>query len=167
MKLLCIESPFRSDDRSVEVQNVRFARHVCRFAVKRGYAPFASHLLYTQSGILQDSISEERSLGIHAGLAWATHAEEVWFCLRPDGEFSQGMLVALDRHVARGATCRLLRFTQEGHFVREEPLYPTVREVAEYMPNPEGFLEFFSRTIPEKLLLDHILGHTLSQFLED
>jgi len=36
----------------------------------RGEAPFASHLLYTQEGVLDDKILPERILGIEAGFAW-------------------------------------------------------------------------------------------------
>ncbi len=36
----------------------------------RGEAPIASHLLYTQPGILDDAVPSERQLGIDAGLAW-------------------------------------------------------------------------------------------------
>jgi hypothetical protein len=36
----------------------------------RGESPIASHLLYTQPGILKDDVPEERPLGIEAGLAW-------------------------------------------------------------------------------------------------
>ena len=34
----------------------------------------ASHLLYTQKGILNDNIPAERMLGINAGLEWGKHA---------------------------------------------------------------------------------------------
>lgn len=36
----------------------------------RGESPIASHLLYTQEGILRDGMPAERQLGIDAGLAW-------------------------------------------------------------------------------------------------
>lgn len=65
-----IESPFAGD---VE-KNIRFARACMRDSLRRGEAPLASHLLYTQEGILDDSISGERSLGIRAGLAWGKYA---------------------------------------------------------------------------------------------
>lgn len=41
----------------------------------RPLKPMASHLLYTQEGILDDDIPEERELGIKAGLRWAKHAD--------------------------------------------------------------------------------------------
>lgn len=47
-----------------------YAREALRDSLLRGEAPIASHLLYTQKGVLDDRIREERGLGIAAGLAW-------------------------------------------------------------------------------------------------
>lgn len=41
----------------------------------RGEAPFASHGLYAQPGVLRDGVPEERKLGIEAGFAWRECAE--------------------------------------------------------------------------------------------
>jgi hypothetical protein len=41
----------------------------------RGEAPIASHLLYTQPGVLNDQVADERRLGIEAGLAWLRAAK--------------------------------------------------------------------------------------------
>jgi len=60
-----LESPYAGD---VE-RNVAYARACMRDALLRGEAPFASHLLYTQPGVLDDNIVEERQLGIDAGLS--------------------------------------------------------------------------------------------------
>jgi hypothetical protein len=71
MPLVLIESPFAGDvDR-----NIRFARACMRDSLHRGEAPFAMHLLYTQDGILNDDIPEERTRGIAAGMAWGRNAE--------------------------------------------------------------------------------------------
>ena len=70
MPLVIIESPFAGD---VET-NIKFARACMRDSLNRGEAPFAMHLLYTQDGILDDDIPEERNWGIEAGLAWGKHA---------------------------------------------------------------------------------------------
>jgi hypothetical protein len=43
----------------------------------RGEAPIASHLLYTQEGILKDEVPAERKLGITAGHAWIPMAYAV------------------------------------------------------------------------------------------
>jgi hypothetical protein len=60
-----LESPYAGD---VEA-NMRYARAAMRDSLMRGEAPFASHLLYTQEGVLLDSVPEERTLGIEAGFA--------------------------------------------------------------------------------------------------
>lgn len=41
----------------------------------RGESPIASHLLYTQPGILNDADQAERLWGIEAGLAWRDVAD--------------------------------------------------------------------------------------------
>lgn len=71
MRRVIIESPFAGD---VE-RNIEYARAAVRDSLLRGEAPIASHLLYTQPGILDDDVPEERQHGIEAGLAWRTVAE--------------------------------------------------------------------------------------------
>ncbi len=71
MRLVILESPYAGD---IEA-NVQYARRCVRDALSRGEAPFASHLLYTQPGILDDSVLQERQWGIEAGLAWVRVAE--------------------------------------------------------------------------------------------
>ena len=66
MRLVIIESPYAGD---IE-RNVEYARRCVKDALNRGEAPIASHLLYTQQGILDDNNPEERMQGIDAGLAW-------------------------------------------------------------------------------------------------
>jgi len=65
-RLVIIESPYAGDIDA----NITYARLCIRDALMRGEAPIASHLLYTQHGILRDEISTERQRGIDAGLAW-------------------------------------------------------------------------------------------------
>lgn len=59
----------------------------------RGEFPFASHLLYTQKGILDDNILNERNLGINAGLSWGSyaHATVVYTDLGISGGMKQGI----------------------------------------------------------------------------
>ena len=71
MKLVVLESPFAGD---VE-RNIRYARRCVRDSLLRGEAPIASHLLYTQPGILDDDLPAERQQGIDAGLAWRAVAQ--------------------------------------------------------------------------------------------
>ncbi len=71
MRLVILESPYAGD---VEA-NVDYARRCVRDSLSRGEAPIASHLLYTQPGILNDDDASERQWGIDAGLAWRAVAE--------------------------------------------------------------------------------------------
>lgn len=66
MRLVIIESPFAGDVDN----NIEYARAAVADSLARGEAPIASHLLYTQPGILDDTIPAERQMGIDAGLAW-------------------------------------------------------------------------------------------------
>lgn len=81
MRLVIIESPFAGTSRFKIIRvfqqwrNVRYARKCVRHATIKGEAPIASHLLFTQPGILNDDVPSERQLGIDAGLAWRTVAE--------------------------------------------------------------------------------------------
>ena len=70
-RLVLLESPYKGD---VEV-NVTYARACLRDSLRRGEAPIASHLLYTQPGVLDDDVPDERQLGIDAGLAWTAVAD--------------------------------------------------------------------------------------------
>ncbi len=71
VRLVILESPFAGD---VEA-NIAYARRCVRDSLARGEAPIASHLLYTQPGILDDDIPAERRQGIDAGLAWRAVAQ--------------------------------------------------------------------------------------------
>jgi len=72
MKLVILESPFAGD---VE-KNIKYARACMRDCLLRGESPFASHLLYTQDGVLDDNVPEERKLGINAGFEWRNVAQK-------------------------------------------------------------------------------------------
>lgn len=71
MTMVIIESPYAGDvDR-----HVRYARACMADCLRREEAPFASHLLYTQPGVLDDSKPKERALGIRAGLEIGMRAD--------------------------------------------------------------------------------------------
>lgn len=71
MKLVIIESPYAGDI----PRNTEYARECMADSLRRGEAPLASHLLYTQPGILRDTDPAEREQGMSAGFAWAEHAD--------------------------------------------------------------------------------------------
>ena len=71
-----IESPYAANtDEGIE-KNMAYLRACMNDCFKRDEAPFASHGLYTQKGVLNDRIPEERKLGIKAGFVWADLAEK-------------------------------------------------------------------------------------------
>ena len=91
LRRVIVESPFAGDIDA----NIRYAREAVRDCVLRGEAPIASHLLFTQPGILRDEIAGERAMGIDAGHAWLTVAEAV--VVYNDRGISKGMQLGIDR----------------------------------------------------------------------
>ena len=85
MKKVIIESPYAGN---IE-QNIKYARACLKDSLNRNEAPLASHLLYTQDGVLDDSIESERMNGINAGLAWIEFADLHVFYI--DYGMSKGM----------------------------------------------------------------------------
>ena len=91
MRLVILESPFAGN---VD-KNVAYARECLRDCLKRGDTPIASHLLLTQPGVLNDSVPDERALGIEAGLAWYSVAQAS--VVYTDLGISGGMRAGIDR----------------------------------------------------------------------
>lgn len=92
--LVQVESPYAGD---VEA-NEAYARACLRDSLERGEAPFASHLLYTQPGVLVDLDPEERRWGIEAGLAFlhAVDRSVVYVDRGISSGMAQGVHRALD-----------------------------------------------------------------------
>ena len=66
MRLVVIESPYAGTPEEVQ-RNLRYLRACMKDCLDRGEAPFASHGLYTQPGVLDDLVPAERDKGILAG----------------------------------------------------------------------------------------------------
>jgi hypothetical protein len=95
MRLVILESPFAGDEQA----NIDYARLCVRDSLMRGEAPIASHLLYTQPTILDDSVPEERQHGIDAGLAWGIVADAT--IVYTDCGISDGMYEGIEHaHLA-------------------------------------------------------------------
>ncbi len=111
MRLVVIESPYAGATPEIIERNVRYARACMRDALLRGEAPIASHLLYTQPGILDDLVPADRALGIAAGFDWAEKADAVLLYL--DLGQSPGMKAAMYRWEQRGKK-------MEAHYLKGE-----------------------------------------------
>ena len=96
MKPVVIESPYAGD---IE-RNLRYLRACLADSLKRGEAPFASHAIYTQPGVLNDQLPSERKLGVEAGFAWWSKTDLI--CFYTDLGWSIGMADARDRAVREG-----------------------------------------------------------------
>lgn len=94
MRLVEIESPFAGD----VAHNVNYARAALLDSLKRGEAPFASHLLYTQ--VLDDTVPELRKQGMEAGKAWTDRADLI--AVYTDLGISDGMKWGIEQAEKRG-----------------------------------------------------------------
>ncbi len=84
-KRVVIESPYAGK----VGQNLIYARRCVRDSLLHNEAPLASHLLYTQTDVLDDNNKEQRELGIAAGHAWIMYADYV--VVYSDYGISEGM----------------------------------------------------------------------------
>ena len=96
MKKVILESPFADD---VD-KNISYAKQCIRDCLKRGEAPIASHLLFTQEGILNDNNKCERALAIAAGLAWSDACDYV--VVYTDYGITKGMQLGIEAHMRAG-----------------------------------------------------------------
>lgn len=115
MKLVVIESPFRGTTREM-AQYTAYLQAAMHDCLTRGEAPYASHGLYTQDGVLDDTIPEERELGIQAGFAWRQVAELT--AVYDNFGFSDGMRYGIRDSDKRGVVVEyrtLLGFGQHVH----------------------------------------------------
>ncbi len=134
MRLVIIESPYAGhstlqaeNDHEVWL-NIEYARAALNHSINKGEAPLASHLLYTQPGVLRDTRPDERALGISLGLAWRWKAEAQIFYT--DKGWSKGMLSAL-------------------HMGLQEPRQIEIRAIWGKVRVPEEYVELIrARAIP-------------------
>lgn len=116
MRLVILESPYAGD----VTKNTEYARACLRDCLLRGEAPLASHLLYTQPGVLDDTVRSERALGIEAGLCW--------------GRFAQATVVYVDRGTSAGMLEGIERAKREGRPVELRRIYNPIAESVAIAP---------------------------------
>lgn len=102
--IVIVESPFAGD---VE-KNQRYARAALRDCITRGEAPLASHLLYTQPGVLRDEDEQERWLGMSIGWEFMRVAERV--------------VVYVDLGVSKGMQAGIMEAYRRGMLVEQRSL---------------------------------------------
>ena len=100
MKRTIIESPYAAANGHTVAEHEAYARSCMADSLARGEAPLASHLLYTQPGILDDTDPVERRHGMKVGLEWTAVADQV--ALYTDFGISRGMTEGEERALALG-----------------------------------------------------------------
>lgn len=92
MRTVVIESPYAASHPVLVERNLAYLRAAMVDCLMRGEAPFASHGLYTQPGVLDDRNIEARNLGIDAGFEIGRRLGDVVFYI--DYGMSPGMKAA-------------------------------------------------------------------------
>lgn len=70
-KLIFVCSPFQNQH-----ANLTLAKLCCKVVLRSGHVPIAAHLFFPQ--LLNDSIEEERRLGIACGIKLLSKCDELW-----------------------------------------------------------------------------------------
>lgn len=111
-----IESPLNAPTREGIERNKKYARAALLDSLRRGEAPYASHLLYDHPEILDDLSSEERELGIQAGFAWCACAQKI--AVYADFGISSGMRRGIDLHSENGVPVEYRYLYPRGDIVK-------------------------------------------------
>lgn len=122
MRLVYLESPYNAPDEKGIQENVNYARRCVKDCLARGESPYASHLFFTQPGVLDDRVPDERTMGMEAGFAWGRHAKAT--------------AVYLDRGLSNGMRVGILRALREGRRVECRALQVPIGTMAWAMMGP-------------------------------
>jgi len=125
VKCVILETPFAGD----VARNVIFARLCMLDCLRRGEAPFASHLLYTQ--VLDDTIPEERMCGITAGLEWGLKADAT--VVYNDFGISRGMELGVKAAVKANRIVIERKLVGANQLSAADRSKPEVRAILDYI----------------------------------
>ena len=104
VKFVDIETPYAAIDEERIRRNLLYARACVRDSLIRDEVPFASHLFYTQPGILDDNIFKEREMGINAGKELIESLPGIVTVVYEDLGISRGMKFGIERAQNNGRT---------------------------------------------------------------
>lgn len=105
-----VESPLAAATPEGFRRNVRYAQLCLLDSLKRGEAPFASHLIYPQ--VFDDLDEDQRRVGMQAGVEWLRMAELV--VLYIDLGISKGMTAAEHEAIRYGKPTTIRRLVGKG-----------------------------------------------------
>jgi hypothetical protein len=98
VKLVIIESPFRSTAERSQELYLAYLSHCIADSVERGEAPYASHGIMPL--VLNDDDPADRLRGIMAGWEWGKHATLI--AVYRDLGVSEGMKLSIKHYEATG-----------------------------------------------------------------
>ncbi len=146
MKRVIIESPFRGENEYQRERNEKYARECMKDSIRRGEAPFLSHLLYTQ--VLDEKIPHERSTGISLGLVWGSAADCT--VVYTDNGITEGMEIGIQhaKELGRPIEYRILPTRETGlSFVERLKLNQLMITISKFFDVPEEDIRGDSRLL--------------------
>lgn len=146
MQMVVVESRFSGKSFHDLVLNRKFTLACMRDCFMRGEAPYASHVIYAHTHILDDFIANERALGMLAGFLWGDFATKT--VVYTDLGISEGMQMGINHAEKLGRTVeyRTLGFIPN---VSEEEVFLEQKLIE----NQKNLLETIKKEIhPEKNL---------------
>jgi hypothetical protein len=143
------------------IKNIEKAEVYCKYVLKQGQAPFASHVFY--SPLLNDGDVEERKLGMEAGKAFIRICDEMWvFVVK--GFYSDGMKEEIELAKAEDILIKYFDVTdikniQEFVFIAQKPCCGLSLALAELAATllRTGDLNSYNKA------LDNLLGTELKE----
>lgn len=155
-----IESPYAGDVQA----NEKYARAAMRDCLLRGEACFASHLLYTQPGVIDDTCQAQRRLGIEAGLLFAQMTAKT--VVYTDLGISKGMAEGIAHAEKRG---RPVEYRSLPNYVNELACGMDSFERELSNPNPPWAVHMLNtlRTMQDKALCTSEWRNGVKQFTGD
>lgn len=110
--LVAVESPYAANGPFSVADHEAYARLAMSDSLRRGEAPFLSHLLYTQ--VLADTIPYQRAQGMAAGAAWSAAADYA--------------VAYIDLGVTPGMEKQITHYVRSGRWVEYRSLFwPTTQ----------------------------------------
>lgn len=129
MKRVVIESPYAGSANEIMLNEMYGELCMRDCLTNHNESPYASHLLYTRSNVLRDSITEERKLGIEAGFFWRDVAEKTVFYI--DLGMTKGMTQGMDDCEKKGKEYEIRHLPSElwEEFRRYEEKLKSIKSV--------------------------------------
>ena len=154
MKKVIIESRFSAPDTEGLVRNKKFTIACMRDCFQRMEAPYASHVIYAQSHVLDDFVAHERAIGMHAGFLWGDLGEMT--VVYTDLGISSGMKAGIDHAIAMG---RKVEYRELGFIPTVSPREIELED--ENIKNQKELFEIIKNEIlpDKKLCLSNVVSN--------